>query len=127
MRLIIGGMAQGKLALAMEQTGARESDVLQGESCALTGEQTGLVLANAHVLVRRCMEAGLDPMELVSTLLARNPELVITAQELGCGVVPLDAFERQWREQTGRICCELARRAARVDRVLCGLAQTIKE
>lgn len=127
MRLLVGGMAQGKLTCAMELVRATPEDVLYGESCPLTGEQNGLVLHGVQALVRRCMEAGEDPMALLEALLSRNPELIITARELGCGVVPMDAFQREWRERTGRVCCALAQRAQRVDRVVCGLLQPIKE
>ena len=48
------------------------------------------------------------------------------AQELGCGVVPMDAFERAWRERTGRIGCELAKQAEAVYRVTCGIGTRIK-
>ena len=37
--------------------------------------------------------------------------------EVGYGLVPVDAFERQYREAVGRICTNLAACADRVDRV----------
>jgi len=51
---------------------------------------------------------------------------IIICDELGCGVVPLDRADREWRERTGRLCCELAAKADRVDRVFCGLVMQIK-
>ena len=38
----------------------------------------------------------------------------------------MDAFERAWRERTGRIGCELAKQAEAVYRVTCGIGTRIK-
>ena len=46
--------------------------------------------------------------------------------EIGNGIVPLDAFEREYREQTGRAEILLAKKADEVVRVICGIGQKIK-
>ena len=66
-------------------------------------------------------------MREVEALLRENPHIAVVCDEIGCGVVPVDAFERAWREETGRICCMLAERAARVDRIFCGIATCLKQ
>ena len=38
----------------------------------------------------------------------------------------MDAFERAWRERTGRIGCDLAKQAEAVYRVTCGIGTRIK-
>jgi len=72
------------------------------------------------------MEAGEDPDLLVEALLAANPEILIISDEVGCGIVPIDPFERRWREKVGRVCCGLASRADEVIRMDCGCPQKIK-
>ena len=57
---------------------------------------------------------------------ASHPSAVYVCTEVGCGVVPVDRFQREWREAVGRVCCALAREAGRVDRVWCGLAVELK-
>lgn len=59
-------------------------------------------------------------------LYRRNPEICIITNELGYGVVPLEAFDRRYREATGRICTELAKRSSKVTRVVLGQGQVIK-
>ena len=76
--------------------------------------------------IRKLLEEGREPMREVEALLQENPAVAVVCDEIGCGVVPVDAFERAWREETGRICCMLAERAARVDRVFCGIATCLK-
>ena len=46
--------------------------------------------------------------------------------ELGYGIVPIDPFDRSWRELTGRICTELAEHADEVTRVVCGIPVVLK-
>lgn len=48
------------------------------------------------------------------------------SREIGCGVVPMEAFERQWRERHGTFLQQLARKAERVTRVFCGLTEELK-
>ena len=60
-------------------------------------------------------------------LLAENPAAVLTCDETGSGIVPLDPFERRWREETGRalgILCADAR--TRLVRVWYGLPEVLK-
>jgi adenosyl cobinamide kinase/adenosyl cobinamide phosphate guanylyltransferase len=63
---------------------------------------------------------------LAKDLMERNPDVVLVSNELGYGVVPIDAFDRKYREGTGRLCCLLAKEATEVHRVVCGLGQVIK-
>ena len=56
----------------------------------------------------------------------KEPDCIIISDEVGNGIVPADAFEREYRERTGRILVELAGRADEVVRVVCGISQKIK-
>ena len=59
-------------------------------------------------------------------LLAANPEIILICDEVGSGVVPADPEQRLRREQVGRLCCRLAARAERVERIFCGLSMVLK-
>lgn len=122
MRLIIGGAHQGKLRWILQQTGYTESDV----AVSLDEARHLPILNSLHQLVRDLLEKGISPQAEIEALLRDHSELIVLCDEIGCGVVPMDAFERSWREETGRICCWLAERAVRVDRVFCGIAICIK-
>ena len=56
----------------------------------------------------------------------RKAELVIICDELGCGVVPAVYEDRIYRENVGRIVCELAAQAECVERIVCGISCRIK-
>ena len=59
-------------------------------------------------------------------ILEKNPNAVITCDEIGCGIVPIDADDRFWREMTGDACQYLAARAGTVFRVVCGIPMALK-
>ena len=69
-----------------------------------------------------------SPEEVVSRnfLLQENPDLIIVTDEVGYGIVPMDAKDREWREACGRVCTKLAAHAAQVVRVCCGIGTQLK-
>lgn len=52
--------------------------------------------------------------------------IVIIGDEIGSGVVPLDKFERRWRDETGLLYQKLTQEADIVDRVWAGLNLRLK-
>lgn len=51
----------------------------------------------------------------------------ITQTEVGAGVIPLSAEDREWREKAGRLACLLAARADIVVRMVCGIPVYIRQ
>ena len=65
--------------------------------------------------------------DLAEQLWMKNPDLVLISNELGYGVVPMDVFDRNYRETTGRVCTEIASWADAVYRVVCGIGTKIND
>lgn len=122
MVLIVGGKAQGKLDYVKRMLGVSDEEIARDAD----GARTAKVFDGCTRWVRMCLQAGEDPDAKMDELLEGNPGLVLIFDEVGCGVVPVDREERLWREKVGRMTCRLARRAERVERVLCGLPMTLK-
>ena len=51
---------------------------------------------------------------------------IVICNEVGSGVVPLEADQRIWRDAVGDLSCRLAKRADCVVRMVCGIPQAIK-
>lgn len=115
--------------------------VRETKDCAEKGEGELLeelascrVILHMEALVKHLLEAGAETEvfagELVRRLREREAkggeETVLTADEIGCGIVPADASERVYREQEGRFCQKIAAGADSVYRVVCGLEMKIK-
>lgn len=84
------------------------------------------IIADLHLYLRFLLEQERDVAQAVQRLLAQNPDVILTVAELGSGIVPMEAFERTYRETVGRICCTLAGQATAVYRVTCGIGLQIK-
>lgn len=148
MIFVIGGTSQGKRAFVrsmLPSWGREEGDTREPRSAAGgAGEilwtdgaladwdqfmQSGFCM-NFHRFIRRLLsgEMAFKAMEggLVRALMKECPHRILVTDEIGYGIVPIDGFERRYREETGRICCEAAGQAAQVWRVCCGLGQRIK-
>ena len=126
MKLIIGGAFQGKLAYASAAAEIAPEEFADGAVCGFEVLDTCRGMNHFHEYVRRCLQEGRELTGLADSLVKQNPDIIILANELGSGVVPVDAFDRSWRETTGRLCCELAKRADEVHRVVCGIGTVIK-
>ena len=53
--------------------------------------------------------------------------MILISEEVGYGIVPADAFGRQYREAVGRICTALAAGSSKVTRVVCGIGTVLKD
>lgn len=125
MILVTGGCFQGKTNYACETFQIRREEAADGMNCPLEQIYSVKLLYHFHEYIRRLMQEGqeLDLEELTR----RNPDLILVTNELGYGVVPVDAFDREYREKTGRICCQIAEKASQVHRVICGIGTVIKD
>ncbi len=127
MKLIIGGYAQGKLAYVLEKYDLGAEQVFDGRLPQKTEKQKGMVIINRfHNWVRQRLADGGHPEEELVEWLKGYPDCIIISDEIGNGIVPIEAFEREYREYTGRILVELAKRAEEVERVICGIGQKLK-
>ena len=89
--------------------------------CALDAE---LVL-NLHLFVKKVMEREENPRDFIAELLRTEPE-IITMDEIGCGIVPMDAFDRKYRDEAGIVGQMTASQAECVIRMICGIPQRIR-
>ena len=129
MILVVGGAFQGKKEYVKKQFALAVEDFADGAVCGEEDLYRAGAVLHFHEYVRRCLEAGESPEALAAFtdgLLRANPDVILICNALGSGVVPVDAFDRSWREATGRLCCRLAGEAVKVFRVVCGIGTVIK-
>lgn len=109
--LIIGGAYQGKKELAKKLFNLNDNDFI-----GLDGKG----IYNLHEYIKT--NNITDIVEFAKSL----KDKIIICNEIGCGVVPIDKELDNWREITGRVCCEIANFADIVIRVTAGIPQVIK-
>ena len=111
---IFGPYAAGKREYVRETFGYTEADF------STKAEDNCRVLYDAQQLASK---VGNRPEKLAEQLGRKE---VVIATETGCGVVPIDAAEREAREAAGRLSILLAKRAQKVIRVWCGLPESLR-
>lgn len=111
MILVIGGFAAGKKDYVMRELGFVAQDFSKDPT-------------DGAAVLYELQSLGLAPDAETLALLCRKQ--VIICDEVGCGLVPMDAAQRQVREDTGRLCIALAAHAQTVVRVVCGVANVIR-
>lgn len=125
MDFIIGGAYQGKLDCAKRKfdlsdseiyTCTEDEDIRFGAKCIDKLEEFTL----------RCVRTGADALGIFRENRELWKDSVLICCDIFCGVVPMGADMRAWREMTGRLCAYLAQEAGSVTRVFCGLEQKLK-
>ncbi len=117
MILVVGGFAAGKKDYLQKELGYSAGDMAD----AVKNDKP--VLYNLQDLVWGQPTIA-DDESWLAWLLQKE---VVVCNEVGGGIVPLDAKERAWRDAVGRLCAQLADKAAQVVRVVAGLPLILKE
>ena len=125
MELIIGGAFQGKSEYAKKHF--PKINWVNGKEIDEEQLLNARGILGFHEYIKNEMKQGHDVSTLAQKIIEQNPQAVLVSDEVGYGVVPVDAFERAYREAVGRICTELAAYSSRVTRVICGTGMVIKD
>lgn len=152
MKLVIGGYAQGKLKYAVEKYGLdlrlvwdgklpedmeirnaetepvkeKAADWKNDNPESVKTENKIIIINHFHIWIKRRLSEGGRPEEEIHSFLDRHQDCIIISDEIGNGIIPVEKFEQEYRERTGRILVELAGKAEEVERVICGIGQKIK-
>lgn len=126
MIFVIGGSYQGKQDFVRAQFGVSKED------CFVCTEETREIDFSKRVIehIERfalgCVRRGEEPKDYWMAHREDWLDAIFISDDISCGVVPMDAVVRAWREATGRANNALANEADEVWRVFCGLGQKLK-
>lgn len=110
MVLIVGGAYSGQLEFTRDKLKIAENNIY----------------SDFHLKMKNLLLLGGKPEELVRRILQDKTVLAVTSDDIGSGIVPANASDRRWREETGRALCRLAENAGRVYVVRYGIGRRIK-
>ena len=125
MDFIIGGAYQGKLNCARNTFAVQDNEIF---TCT---EESGIefgarCINKIEEFTLWCVRNGRDATEIFRENREKWENSVLICMDIFCGVVPLGADMRAWRDMTGRLCAYLSEEAASVTRMFCGLEQRLK-
>ena len=124
MVLIIGGAYQGKLDFAKETFGITDADVFVCDRSEIDFSRRCVYALEEFVLA--CVREGKDPESYLREHREDWENSIFICRDIFCGVVPMEAENRAWRQTCGRLVQYLSREAAQVSRIFCGLEQRLK-
>ena len=120
MILIIGGAYQGKLDYAKSTFGITDADIY---TC------TGAEIDFSRRCICKIEEFTCHHPDAIGYFRAHRgqwQDSILICEDVFCGVVPMGAEQRAWRQNTARLCQYLAGEARQVSRIFCGLEQRLK-
>ena len=120
MVLIIGGAYQGKLDFAKTAFTLSEDDIFTCTSLEIDFSKRCIYQIETFAFHHP------DPVEYFRAHRQEWENSVLILRDIFCGVVPMGAENRLWRQKTGRLAQYLAQEAQQVSRVFCGLEQKLK-
>ncbi len=124
MILVIGGAYQGKLDYVRKTYGLTDEEIFRCKGMEIDFSRRCIYGLEEFSLA--CVQAGIDPVARFQAQEPENMEQILICRDIFCGVVPMEALSRQWRQETGLLCQYLSAKADRVSRIFCGLEQRLK-
>ena len=122
MIFIYGGSWQGKLDFAKAQYGLEDGEIQICDEATEALDAGARCLAYVEKWALNRVRAGVDPLEAFRV----RHDAIVIATDISCGVVPVDATLRAWREASGRLNAQIAARSEAVWRLFCGLPERLK-
>lgn len=122
MKLILGGAYQGKLEYARSTCGVRDVFTCSGGEIDFSAP----CIDKIEEFTYACVGENRDPVAYFQENRDKWQDSILICQDIFCGVVPLGADLRAWRQNTGLLCQYLAKEARSVVRIYCGLEQKLK-
>ncbi|MCR5763323.1 MAG: bifunctional adenosylcobinamide kinase/adenosylcobinamide-phosphate guanylyltransferase [Treponema sp.] len=116
--LIIGGAYQGKTLYAKQKFSLNEDEIFvcrKDVPCDFSKK----CITHIENYVWYCLKNNLPLTHDFSE------GTIIIADDVFCGIVPMDSFERKWRESCGTYLQALAK-ISHVTRIICGIAQVVQ-
>lgn len=126
MILVIGGASSGKREYVMSEYGFSPEDLADAVISDKSANGDKSAISDKPVIYNLQDLAAQNPGQYKMLVPELVKKQVVICNEVGCGIVPLSAFEREIRESTGRLCIILAQKADRVIRIVCGIPSVIK-
>lgn len=127
MHVIIGGAHNGKRAYVkklLEEQGNGDVQWFEGELPKPGSES--VVFAGIEKWIEQC---GLGEQEAIARVMksVKNRDVIFILTDIGRGIVPIEASQRELRDVCGRLYQRLLDEADEVTRIWYGIAKTIKK
>ncbi|WP_301107280.1 bifunctional adenosylcobinamide kinase/adenosylcobinamide-phosphate guanylyltransferase [Sporosarcina sp.] len=124
MHIFIGGAYNGKTEYVRRWIGDQPACFCTMETAANAKSGERLVISAVHEWLKNTELIEQQVNEAVQAV--NKPDTIFILTEIGRGVVPLEAEQRELRDRCGRLYQQLYKEASDVTRIWYGIPQSIK-
>lgn len=124
MHVYIGGAYNGKTKYVRRWIGDQPACFCTMETAANAKSGERLVISNVHDWLKNTELTEQQANEALQAVSHQDTIFILT--EIGRGVVPLEAEQRELRDRCGRVYQQLCKEASDVTRIWYGIPQSIK-
>lgn len=124
MVFVFGGAHQGMEDYALHSCGAAQVCPVAEQNREI--DFSAPAISGLEQFVLGCVKRGESAVDYFKQHRGEWENTVLIGMDFSCGLVPMDAQMRLWREENGRLNNYLAAEAENVVRMFCGLAQKLK-
>ncbi|MCL2664610.1 MAG: bifunctional adenosylcobinamide kinase/adenosylcobinamide-phosphate guanylyltransferase [Defluviitaleaceae bacterium] len=123
MVLIFGGAYAGKLDYAKKNYGGK---IFRCTEDIPDADLSADIIDSLHKLILAQVKNGTETRNYLQKNMPLLKGKVVICDDISCGIVPVSAELRKWREETGRALALLSAEADEVYRVFFGIASKLK-
>ena len=89
-------------------------------------DYTNRIVDDFQEWIKDKVKSHADVIAETKRFINEHKDALIICDEVGNGIVPIDDFEREYRETVGRVLEYVASQAISVERIICGIGQVLK-
>lgn len=124
MHVFIGGAYNGKTDYVRRWIGDKAACFCTMDTTATAKPSESLVISGLHEWLMHTDKTEAEARDAVQQII--SPDTVFILTDMGRGIVPLDAKQRDLRDRCGRLYQHLFAEATSVTRIWYGIPHTIK-
>ena len=124
--LVFGGAYQGKLEYVYRQFSLSEDDVHFCNINDTDYPEHKRVVYGLDKWILALIRSDSESSDAVKSLVNNYHDVIFVCDDISCGVVPMEADMRKWREAVGRALAEIAQNSDEVIRMFCGIPTRLK-
>ncbi|ARK22182.1 MULTISPECIES: bifunctional adenosylcobinamide kinase/adenosylcobinamide-phosphate guanylyltransferase [Sporosarcina] len=124
MHVFIGGAYNGKTDYVRRWIGDKAACFCTMDTTATAKPSESLVISGLHEWLMHTDKTEAEARDAVQQIISSDTVFILT--DMGRGIVPLDAKQRDLRDRCGRLYQHLFAEATNVTRIWYGIPHTIK-
>lgn len=123
--LVLGGAFNGKLKYVKDKYSLKDEEIYYCKSDEINLEKK--VISGFHIFIREMLINNKDAIKYIEENKELLKEKILIVDDINSGIVPINKFNRKWRDVNGKALQILSKENTKVIRVFFGLEMVLKD